>query len=287
MILPAFSRTRRALLLSQAGPGAGRWLTSVPTSLGTTLKPLRMQIALRRRLRWPLPIGPRRCNGRFCRAELDRRGDHWAACMRSGRICLRARPLEKVWARVFREAGARVQEHVKLRDLAIPNISATDERALEVVATGLPLARGVPLGVDATMVSVLHDNGEPRARADVKPGVCLARAEERKATTYPEIVNSEVLQLTTLACEVGGRWSATCVDTIAQLASARAREAPRHLQLSTRLAFEARWWALLSCAQQDALAATLVDDRLLLLAGHDGQQPELVDVIVEALGHTA
>ena len=61
---------------------------------------------------------------------------------------------------------------------------------------------------------------------------------------------------------------------------ARARSAPRHLQLSARLAFESRWWTLLSCAQQDALAATLVDDSLSLLDGTDAAMPFPVDVIV-------
>ena len=47
------------------------------------------------------------------------------------------------------------------------------------------------------------------------------------------------------------------------------------------MAYEARWWALLSCAQQDTLAATLVDDGLLLLDGHDAALPLIVDVIVD------
>ena len=53
--------------------------------------------------------------------------------MRSGRVRRRARPLERTWARVFREAGARVQENMLLRDMAIPGIVASDGRALEVV----------------------------------------------------------------------------------------------------------------------------------------------------------
>ena len=91
------------------------------------------------------------------------------------------------------------------------------------------------------------------------------------------------MKLTTLACEVGGRWSNNCANILANLAAARARAAPRHLQLAARLAFESRWWALLSCAQQDALAATLVDDGVLLLDGHDGAIPEAADVILDEL----
>ena len=174
-----------------------------------------------------------------------------------------------------------MQENVLLRDMALPGIVADDGRALEVVATGLPLARGVPLGVDATMVSPLHGDGEPWQRADVAPGVALERAEQEKAETYPELVDSEVVKLTTLACEVGGRWSDSCADVLARLAAARARAAPRHLQLSARVAFESRWWALLSIAQQDALAATLVDDGVLLLDGHDAAVPLVTDVVVD------
>ena len=174
-----------------------------------------------------------------------------------------------------------MQENVLLQDMALPGIAADDGRALEVVATGLPLARGVPLGVDATMVSVLHGDGEPRQRADIVPGVALEKAEQDKAETYPELVDSEVVKLTTLACEVGGRWSDSCKDVLARLAVARARAAPRHLQLSARLAFESRWWALLSCAQQDSLAATLVDDGILLLDGHDASLPLVAYVMVD------
>ena len=76
----------------------------------------------------------------------------------------------------------------------------------------------------------------------------------------------------------------TCVFSHAQLAAARARAAPRHLQLATRLAFEARWWALLSCCQQDALAATLVDVSIVLLDGADAAEPLLVDVILDEAG---
>ena len=215
--------------------------------------------------------------------ELDLLGDHWAACMRSGRVRRRARPLEKTWAKVFREAGARVQENVLLRDLAVPGIAVTDGRALEIIATGLPLARGVPLAVDATMVSPLHFDGKPWARAAAVAGASLDRATGSKASTYPELVGSDMVTLTTLACEIGGRWSAKCAEVLQQLAVARARSAPRHLQLSARLVYESRWWTLLSCAQQDALAATLIDDSLVLLDGRDEPEPFTVDVILDEM----
>ena len=103
-----------------------------------------------------MPLGPRTCNARSCRRQLDNLGDHWASCVPSGRVNRRARPVEKAWARVFREAGARVRENVFLRDTQLPGIAADDGRRLEITATGLPLHRGVPLGVDASVVSPLH-----------------------------------------------------------------------------------------------------------------------------------
>ena len=63
-----------------------------------------------------------------------------------------------------------------------------------------------------------------------------------------------------LAGEVGGRWSETCGWFVRALAAFRARAAPRALRRSAEHAWQARWWALLSVAPQDALASTFVDD---------------------------
>ena len=70
---------------------------------------------------------------------------------------------------------------------------------------------------------------------------------------------------------------------VEQLAIAKAREAPPYLQAAARGAYEMRWWALLSCAQQNALAATLVDDSVLLLDGRDAPAPELAEILIDDL----
>ena len=139
--------------------------------------------------------------------------------------------MERAWARVFREAGCRVLENVMLRDMGLPGISVADGRKLEVVATGSPLAQGVPLAVEATMVSILHSDGEPwRGRGGtITAGLSLSGAEHSKQDTYPELVDSPIARLTTLACETGGRWSSTCHEVVEQLAAAKARAAPHHL----------------------------------------------------------
>ena len=219
--------------------------------------------------------------GRSCRKQLDPQGDHLASCMRTGRVRRRAKPLERMWARIFREAGGRVLENVFMRDMGIPGVEQYDGRRLEVVVTGLPIFNGVPLAVDATLVSPLHADGTPWPRADERSGVAIRRAEKDKATTYPELVQSPIALLTTLACEVGGRWSQKCQETISQLSHARARSVAQHLRAAYRRALEARWWAMLSCTQQNALAATLHDDSVLLLDAHDAEGPVAADAILD------
>ena len=124
--MPTLDRSGQAMLRSQSGPGAASWLRALPTSPEMRLTPERMQVALRRRLRLPLPLVARRCNGRSCMQELDALGDHWASCPVSGRLRRRGLPLERTWARVLREAGVRVQWNVMLRDTNLPGIQADE-----------------------------------------------------------------------------------------------------------------------------------------------------------------
>ena len=121
-VLPVLYRPQRTLFLLQSGPHAGRWLSAIPRDPVTTIRPSRMQVALRRRVRLPLVLAARWCDGRTCRKELDAFGDHRAACMRTGRVRRRAKPLERIWARILREAGARVQERAVLRDMGTPAV---------------------------------------------------------------------------------------------------------------------------------------------------------------------
>ena len=180
---------------------------------------------------------------------------------------------------MFREAKARVVVNCFLRDTALPAIDINDGRRLEIVATGLPLYRGVPLGVDVTLVSPLHTDGSIWAGAAERPGVAIARAERDKDRTYPELVDSSVLRLVTLACETGGRWNASTAALLRDLANARARDAPARVKRAAAVGWLRRWWAMVSVSAQDSLAATLVDDGMLLLDGQDGAMPCLGDIV--------
>ena len=285
-ILPMATPQQQAVIRSQSGPSAGKWLTTTPKSPQLTLLPLRMQVSLRYRLLYKLPITRLRCS---CRARLDPYGYHWAACPRTGRLRLRAKPLEPTWAVVFREAGARVQTDVLLRDTNLDNLAANDRRQLEIVATGLPLYRGVPLGVDCTMLAPLHADGRPWVNADnglgdaaTTDGVAIARGERDKARTYPDLVNNNRLRLTTLACETGGKWSTTCLKVIRLLAKAKARQAPEARRARVAAAWASRWWSLLSVAARNTLAATLADEKPRTLDGFDGEEPLWHEVLLDA-----
>ena len=277
VVLPASDRARRTLLLSQADSGACAFLRAVPTEAALTFSPLRLQTSVRRRLRWPLPLSGGQCS-RCCASVLDEKGDHAATCHLAGRLTLRARPLEKTWARVLREAGARVRERVFLRDAAVPGIVPSDGRHIEIVASGLPFGNGVPVAVDATLVSPLHANGIPFARADVKPGVALARAEKAKRDKYPELVGSPVLRLVTVASETGGRFNGEAYKLLDAAATAKVRSLPRPLQASAARAWRARWLTLLSVSVQCSLAATLVNEGTATLDAVDGGVPDPVQV---------
>ena len=157
-----------ALLRSQSGRGSGAHLTTLPVDEARTLKPHHLRLILLRRLRLQLPLDVRRCK---CGGLLDTLGDHRAACSTVGKLAQRAKPLEKAWARVCREAGARVLENQLVRDFNLEeDVADTDGRRLEVLADNLPLWSGVQLAVDATLVSPVKRDGVPQPKAAVEDG---------------------------------------------------------------------------------------------------------------------
>ena len=68
------------------------------------------------------------------------------------------------------------------------DVPMQDARRIEVVCNGLPLWRGEQLAVDATLVSPLGRDGQPRTGADARPGIVFAQFTRRKQRrTYPEL----------------------------------------------------------------------------------------------------
>jgi len=191
VVLPSCDDARRAMLLSQSGGPASAWLRAIPSQPVFTFTPLRFQMAIRRRLRWPLPVSTGKCS-KSCNHTLDNKGDHAASCATSGRKKPRSVPMERIRERILREASKRVRENVMLRDTAVPTINPADGRKIEIVATGLPVYRGVPLAIDVTFISPLHADGSPWPHAVERPGVSFKRALRQKHRTYSELVPNSV-----------------------------------------------------------------------------------------------
>ena len=159
-----------------------------------------------------------------------------------------------------------------------------DGRRVEVVVTGLPLDHGVPLALDATVVSCLHADGKPFPGATAGRRSTFARAERLKRATYPELCASAVLKLKTVACTTGGAWNTTALEVLAEAADARARSEVPVLRGAARRAWCQRWTCMLSVSVQSSLAATLVNDGASLLDGSEQKQPLSLDVWLDARG---
>ena len=213
-----------------------------------------------RRLRLPLPLTERTCR---CRRLLDPLGDHRAACSRAGVLRSRAMPLEHEAARVCREAGARVTMHTRMNQLNIPAVNHMDDRAIEVIANGLPLWQGSQLAVDTTLVSPLTSAAEPRRRGGRFAGTALHAARQTKERTYPELVGSGRCRLVVLAMEVGGRWSAEAAQFLRLLAQTKTQSTPRHLRQATVTTLISGWSAILTHAGMQAFGMQAFASSLL------------------------
>ena len=170
-----------------------------------------------------------------------------------------------------------------LRDTNIPIVQPGDQRQLDMVVYGVT-PNGEALCCDATMVSPLTRDGRPIARAASHDGVALERAQLRKRRTYHELDGSPYGRLVVLGCEVGGRWNEDALHFVSQLASHKARSAPRMLQATARAGWSCRWWNLLSVAAQSALAATLIGEGVLAFGGPAGVDEVPLELALDVAG---
>ena len=60
-----------------------------------------------------------------------------------------------------------------------------------------------------------------------------------------------------LAAGTGGRWHEDCIHLVTALARYRAASEPAVLRRSMQLAFQRRWWSLLSVALHNSIATAL------------------------------
>ena len=82
----------------------------------------------------------------------------------------------------------------------------------------------------------------------------LELAEDENTNTYAKVTESGLGALTSLGCEVYGRWSEQCVKLVPALACERARGVRPRLRRGIVLSLQHRWWGLLGTALQKAVA---------------------------------
>ena len=114
-----------------------------------------------------------------CGGRLDLLGRHRAACPLSGLLRSRAQVIDRSFARVCREAGAIVRCNTKHKDMNV-HVSAHDERAIEVFASGLALHCGAQFVEDITFRSVLTAQGRACPNASQVNSAVLTRVREDK-----------------------------------------------------------------------------------------------------------
>ena len=222
MILAESDAADQAHMRSHSGPGASDVLHGTPTAPEFRVEPHLFRTLILDRLRLPLPLTEANCE---CGSRLDVFGRHRAACPRSGRLRVRAAGPERTLARVCREAGATV----RLRDMNAC-VPANDERAIEVLATGLLLHHGAQLAVDITLRSALTACGCARPNAAHTNGAVATAARHDKERKCHELLTSERCQLVVVAVETGGRWSDEATEFVQSLAEVKSREAPPFLR---------------------------------------------------------
>ena len=260
-VVPRLSPQERAKLLSNAGVEAAAWARALPTSPETTRHCEHFQIFLRRRLFLPLPVDMGSCEANGCSATLDDRGDHYAACPKTGRLKTRGTRLEEAWARVIAESGVRfrggVQNQPRLGEL-VAGIDAQDERRVEFIIYGTELSAGLPMVLDVCMVSPLHADGCPRPGTSRHPGIAMEEAVKGKRRWYHELEDSPNYKFHVAACETGGRWNEGAQQLVSTLIRHKTQQVPRLLRRAAALGYQRRWWSILSVAAQTALADTLM-----------------------------
>ena len=212
------------------------------------------------KLRLPLLVCEARCE---CGLSFDGHGRHRAACPHSGRLSLSTRTHTR---QSVRGAGASVRFNAKLVDMNIA-VPADDARAVEVLASGLPLFHGAQLAVDITLRSALTTTGLLRPGAAVVDGIVCMAARADKERKSSELLNGDKCRLVVFALETGGPWSLEAVDFIERLAMARAWDAPPNLQRSAFLSWRRHWTRMITISLPTRWPSPLTLTHLPVLMG--------------------
>ena len=212
-LFPRMCDSRKALLRSQGGPGAGLALSTCPVNRLTTFTSQLFRVVLLRRLHLPLPLPCATAGVAFhltlvaITVQLVRVPGFW-------RIC--------------REAGGRVTTNVQVRDLdlAAPHVDDASKWSLTLPLWG-------QLAVDTTLVSALRADGSCRRRAAQYDGLAAEAARLRKVRT--------VLNLSPPQSSLGG----LVVGHV--LSRAEARGETQLMRRRAEQGWRLRWGSILAC----------------------------------------
>ena len=137
-----------------------------------------MLLALRRRLRLPLPLGPGECgqSRHGCGRRLDAWSDHALACTRTGLLARRAKLVDRAWMVVCREAvGA--EGHVVPQQWQACRRRTADDSTWSYMGRPRRALPCASLCCHATLVSPISTAGTPHPHAADTPGMALRTAE--------------------------------------------------------------------------------------------------------------
>ena len=194
MVLNQSCAADQAHLRSHSGPGASEALSVCPSKPEFCIEAGLFRTLVSERLRLPLQVSEALCE---CGIVLDRQGRHRAAYARSGRLKTRAMAPERALARVCREAGATVRCNARLRDMNVV-VAAHDDRAIEVLATRLPLFFGAQFAVDITLRCALASRWNGASRGSQSRWRCARM--NKSFMSFCSVSSSRILATISLAC---------------------------------------------------------------------------------------
>ena len=266
VLLPAVRPSDRALLRSQAGPHAGAWLAAIPADPATALAPDLMHLALRRRMRLPLPITRARCGGDGtpgCRALAHNLGDHAMACPRTGLLARRGFVLERAWIQVVREAigpEGRVVPQQWLANTTAPGVAADDRRQLDFVIYGAAARcrtrRGPMLRRDPRVPRPTR--WQPHCRSARAGWGRTVVGTAPQARPLPRACSRGSASPVRSGRRDRGRWNDDSQHFVQRLVALRARRAPATLRGAASQGWARRWWGVLAVAAQRAACSAVL-----------------------------
>ena len=282
IVTPRMRPASRALLRSASGRHCARHLTAVSREKVRTMSPDRFRVTFCRRLRLPFFLPEAVCEE--CGMPLGEYGDYpllrlHAYRARASRVQAKAKHIEPAWEQVLKEAGATTHFQKLLRQTT-PPVDPSDDRWMDVIASGLPLFGGRtllrrhhPLAPACQWLPIRLRCGHGRRSSGEGgggQGAHISRPREQPSGRAPHTRR-----------RIGGRWDDADIDLVRQLAAFKVQVAPLWLRCSVELSWTHRWWSVLGIAVQDSMAASILAPagKGLVIGGTAGYEPALDEVL--------